>query len=385
MNGTATDVLTPGERSATSTGDAPVARRAPLPALTGVRTILAVNIVFFHFTPPHMTYLYPVINASYVFVGFFFLLSGFVLSYNYADRPDLDKRRFWMARFARLYPVYLLSLAISFKMLQAEWHVRSTQQFWEGFLMVPFLLQGWNQSLATFWNTVAWTLCAEVALYAAFPYLVRLIPWPKTPLRLVLLLLTFWAVGLIPHTLYLLLNPDHLTAPANRYTYGPWLRTIKYTPIPYLGTFLAGITLGKLQSAVTLTPRQRTWIAALSLVALFVFFAEFVTRTPYVLLHGGLLVPLFSVLILGLGGRNWVAAIFGWRPIVLLGQTTFCLYLLHFNTINLLRESQLAQHLGMAALDPWLYYLVALIVAALATFFVERPARDFILKRWPSF
>ena len=87
-------------------------RKPQLPALTGVRTLLAVNIMLFHFTPPHMKYLYPVIDNSYVFVGFFFLLSGFVLAYNYADRPALDKRQFWRARFARLYPIYLLSLLL---------------------------------------------------------------------------------------------------------------------------------------------------------------------------------------------------------------------------------------------------------------------------------
>ena len=49
-----------------------------------------------------MQLLYPVIDNSYVFVGFFFLLSGFVLAYNYADRPaPLVKRDFWRARFAR--------------------------------------------------------------------------------------------------------------------------------------------------------------------------------------------------------------------------------------------------------------------------------------------
>ena len=92
--------------------------------------------MFFHFTPPHMQLLYPVIDSGYVFVGFFFLLSGYVLAYNYAGRPTpLVKRDFWRARFARLYPVYLLSLAISFTMLQAEWHARTHADFFTG--LVP--------------------------------------------------------------------------------------------------------------------------------------------------------------------------------------------------------------------------------------------------------
>ena len=59
---------------------APVARLAvperkpPLPAMTGVRTLLAVNIMLFHFTPPHMQALAPIFDNGFVFVGFFFLI-----------------------------------------------------------------------------------------------------------------------------------------------------------------------------------------------------------------------------------------------------------------------------------------------------------------------
>ena len=66
-------------------------------AFEAIRTLLAVSILFFHFTPPHMGVFYPIINNSYVFVGFFILLSGFVLSYNYADRPQPARRRTRMA------------------------------------------------------------------------------------------------------------------------------------------------------------------------------------------------------------------------------------------------------------------------------------------------
>src|SRR5580700_1009476 len=125
--------------------DARPERKAPLPALTGLRTLLACNIVLFHFTPPHMGALYPVINNSYVFVGFFILLSGFVLSYNYADRPQpLNKRDFWRARFARLYPIYLLSLVLSLGMLAEEWHARSHGQFLTGVVLTPLMMQGWS-------------------------------------------------------------------------------------------------------------------------------------------------------------------------------------------------------------------------------------------------
>jgi len=359
-------------------------RKPQLPALTGVRTLLAVNIMFFHFTPPHMTYLYPLIDHSYVFVGFFILLSGFILSYNYADRPKpLVAREFWRARFARLYPIYLLSLILFVGMLGAEWHARSHGQFVAGVILTPLLMQGWSPALATFWNTVAWTLSAEAVLYFAFPWLIQL-PWPKTPGRLIALLLAIWAVGLIPHSLYILFNPDHLPGPADRYSSGTWIRTLKYTPLAYVCTFCAGISLGKLQARLTLAAHHRTWIAGLSLAAIALFFATAVDRVPYILMHGGFMVPLFAALVIGLGGQNIFASLFSWKPIELLGQASYALFVLHFNFINLLRSHHIPERLHLAAYDPWVSYAATLVLAVVAMKFVERPARRAILSRGAS-
>jgi peptidoglycan/LPS O-acetylase OafA/YrhL len=371
-------LLTP---DAPAVAPAKAPRKPQLPALTGLRTLLACNIVLFHFTPPHMGLLYPLINNSYVFVGFFILLSGFVLSYNYADRPQpLNKRDFWRARFARLYPVYLLSLVLSLFMLGAEWHARSHGQFLEGTLLTPLMLQGWSPSLATFWNTVAWTLSCEAAFYFAFPWLIQL-PWPKAPGRLIALMLGVWCIGLIPHMLYIVFNPDHLASPPDRYSSGIWLRTLKYTPLAYLCTFLAGIALGKIQSRLTITERQRTLVAATSIAAIAAFFAMAITRVPYILMHGGLLVPVFASLVVGLSGQNIFAAIFSWKPIELLGQASYALFLLHFNFINLLRNYHVPERLHLAAYDPWFSYAATLALAVAAMYFVERPARKAILRR----
>jgi peptidoglycan/LPS O-acetylase OafA/YrhL len=337
--------------------------------------------MFFHFTPPHMRFLDPVFDSAYVFVGFFFLLSGFVLAYNYTGlSTPLVKREFWRARFARVYPVYLLALAISFSMLQAEWHARSHADFFAGLILTPLLLQGWSPGLATFWNTVAWTLSAEVLLYATFPWLIRL-PWPKSPARLIVLLVAIWALGLVPHSLYILLNPDHLAQPVNRYSSGTWLRTLKYTPLAYATTFLVGVGLGKLQTVLALSTRRRALVAAASLIALSAFYAEAVQHAPFVLMHGGLLMPLFAALMVGLSGPNPIASIFTWRPLVLLGQASYCLFLLHFNFINLLRNYHVIDRLHLAAFDPWITYAATILLAFAAYYLVEEPARKALLRR----
>jgi peptidoglycan/LPS O-acetylase OafA/YrhL len=358
------------------------ARKPPLPALTGIRTLLAFAIILFHFTPPHMGILYPFIDNGYVFVGVFFLISGYVLTYNYADRAaTLVKREFWLARFSRLYPVYLLVLVLSFRMLQDEWVARSHFEFWQGIILTPLVLQGWSPSVATFWNTVSWTLSCEVVLYAAFPWLIRA-PWPKRPLHLVLLLLTLWIVGLVPHSLYLLLNPDHIVGPVTRYSSSPLIRFLKYTPLPYACTFLTGVTLGKLQLALPLTSRQRFRLAAASLVCIALFFYTIVLHTPYLLMHGGLLTPVFAVLVLGLSGPHFISSLFAWRPLLLVGESSYCLYLLHFNAYQLLHTYHVPERLHLAALDPWLSYAILVLLALAVFHFVETPARRAILRRF---
>jgi peptidoglycan/LPS O-acetylase OafA/YrhL len=359
------------------------ARKPPLPALTGIRTLLAFNIVLFHFTPPYLGPIRPFVEHGFVFVNVFFLISGFILSYNYFDRgANLDKPDFWFARFSRLYPVYLLTLIISLKMLEIEWHARSHTEFWQGLFLSPLLLQGWSPSLATFWNTVAWTLACEMAFYAAFPWLIRL-SWPRKPSRLILLLGVFWIINMTPSALYLLTNPDHLSAPIDRYTSTKLIRFLKYTPLPYAATFLAGIALSRLQLLMDITDRQRLAIAAAALAALALFFYIASPHVPYLLLHGGVLLPFFAALVFGLSGPHVISSIFSWGPLLLIGESSYCLYLLHFNVFQLIHMYHLPERLHVAALDPWISYAALLVLSILIYRFVENPARKALLSRFP--
>jgi peptidoglycan/LPS O-acetylase OafA/YrhL len=96
---------------------------ARLNALTGLRCFAAINIVFFIF-PIQMVWLAGAGGQRRLrSVSFFILLSGFVLAITTragAGRK-LDKVRFWKARFTRLYPIYLLSLLLSWRMVPVEY------------------------------------------------------------------------------------------------------------------------------------------------------------------------------------------------------------------------------------------------------------------------
>lgn len=53
---------------------------------------------------------------GYIGVSFFFILSGFILAYNYQDgilKNKKSKKAFYQARFARIFPLHILTLVIS--------------------------------------------------------------------------------------------------------------------------------------------------------------------------------------------------------------------------------------------------------------------------------
>ncbi len=357
-------------------------KRPPLPGLTGIRTFLAVGILFFHYTPPHAQYVLPIINAGFTYIGCFLLISGFVLSYNYAHRADSIKAgRFYAARASRLYPVYFMSLVVSLGMLRLEWLARPHAEFFAGTFLTLTLLQGWSPTLATFWNTVAWTLSTEAMLYLAFPFIIRGKWWPRSARSLFLLFLGCWACELVLPITYMALNPDGLHN-IDRYSSAYWLRLYKYTPLAYVPIFMAGVTLGRLNNALTLSDRNRMWMAFGALSFILVFFYIAVPRLPYILLHGGLLTPVFATMILGLTGQHWVSRAIAWGPIGTFGRASFCLYLLHFNLWNILQTNQIAAHLHLEWAEPWFSYAAILIVAYLAFALVEKPVQSWLLTRY---
>ena len=373
---------------ASATGRAPAYQRKPaLPALTGLRTLLALTILLFHFTPAGLQWaahpwvtLYPVVNIGYVFVSFFFLISGFILAYNYADRGRLNAMDFWVARFSRLYPVYLVTMLVSIPFLVTEWHVRSHAEFFEGVIATPLLVQGFFPRLATFWMTVTWTLSCEVALYLAFPWLMRL-RWPRGVGVLVALFFAFWAFGLIPHTIYVFTNPDHLPHMADRYSGGFWIEFLKYTPIPYLCTFLAGLTLGRIHDAARLGVRGRMIIGIVGFTVAWFVTYHVVDHLPYVMVHGGLLTPMFAAIILGLSGPSPLASIFSLKPLVEVGASTYCLYLLHFNVFVMLHLYHVPERLHLTAVDPWISYVFVVLLALAVRRWVEHPGQ-IVIKEW---
>lgn len=85
-----------------------------------MRFVAAIMVVVFHVAAdaPVMSrvpwLLRNVVDAGYVWVGFFFVLSGFILSYQHFDRirdGRFNARDFFVARLARIYPRHIVGLA----------------------------------------------------------------------------------------------------------------------------------------------------------------------------------------------------------------------------------------------------------------------------------
>jgi peptidoglycan/LPS O-acetylase OafA/YrhL len=354
---------------------------APLKALTGLRCFAAINIVLFHFSNPDwFGWLSPVVNAGYASVSYFILLSGFVMAYNYAARAragELDKTRYYKARFTRLYPIYFLSLLLGWRMLPQEWAVHSHGMFWTGIVLSPLLLQGWIPEIATFLNTPAWTMSSESFYYLIFPWMAR---W-KSPERIgqhLWNLGSVWMLGLIPGTLYVLFNPDGIPHP-DRFSYGPWLQALKYTPLPHLASFTFGVLLAGLDALMPRPGVLRLFLGVFGFVALFVVLAS--GKMPYALLHDGLLMPFFGCIILGLAGENLLAHVIGAAPLVFVGEASYCLYLLHFNMWNLIHDTRVLDRVGLSRFDPWISYALLVAMALFALHFIEKPVQR-QLRKW---
>ncbi len=148
--------------------------RLPLGALTGIRFFAAFYVVVFHTRTGRTLYDHGwraagnFFTNGYLAVPLFFLLSGFILAYTYEGQIERrgDHRRFWEARFARIWPVYAVSLLMASV---------------PGFRLPPVgqavaalcMVQAWNPwrpELAGTWNLVCWTLSVEALFYLCFPW-----------------------------------------------------------------------------------------------------------------------------------------------------------------------------------------------------------------------
>jgi peptidoglycan/LPS O-acetylase OafA/YrhL len=248
------------------------------------------------------------IRRGYQAVPTFFVLSGFVLAktYGLTRWNGGNFRKYLAGRFARVYPVYLISLLIVLPFI-----VKASDQP-KGWLVAMHLTltQAWFTGHYTAgWNTPAWSLSCEMFFYLIFPLL--MVPmknrgWKATlgaALAACLLTQALWAAGV----------SDQLK------------------PIVHMADFLMGIAVAR---AFDLLTQERAWpsgawfyIPGIIGSGVILAYAQYL---PGQISMNTLLRPMNALLLLGLGlGGGWIARVFSLRPVVYLGKASYAMYILH--------------------------------------------------------
>jgi peptidoglycan/LPS O-acetylase OafA/YrhL len=287
-------------------------------------------------------------------LGAFFAISGFVLTLRYRqtewNRTAL--LRYGIARFARIYPLYILSLLILAPIIAGSverGEVGSPAQLKELVAKYLLLLQGWER-LPVDWNTPAWSLSCEVFFYAMFPVMAVLLRGRLRPTAVAGTLLFSLAFPLAYRLLEL---------------------PLAWKPLVYFGDFLIGIGIA---GVYELSRREGarhsfgvgrlvTFTACLCVVALI----SFAKQTPFLVydtllrIANGMLVFGLASLHMGQVRRMWYSAA------VVGGKASYAMYVLHIPLLWWYKRSAPYQ-----ALSPVTAGLVYLALVILLSVFIAR-------------
>lgn len=340
-----------------------MSRRAThLPALTGLRFVLALWVILHHLSGPgqmldapvrSLPYvLYALVRGGYLAVTTFFVLSGFVLARTYASTEWTGKSllRYGVGRFARVYPVYVLSLAVVAPFILTD------RTPGKGPLVAAhgLLVQGWLGHIPVNWNTPAWSLSCEIFFYLAFPVAALLMPsgtWKST-------LVLAAAACCLTQFLWRMGVPDEIK------------------PVIHLADFLMGIAAS---GAFDLMQRARRvpagawlYVPGASLGAALIAFPRML---PASIDLNSALRPLNAILLVGFGlGGGLVARALSSEVAVYLGKSSYAMYILHVPILWwYLRWSREG--------SAWVYLAVVIAVSALVYRFIEEPANRYLRAR----
>ena len=365
--------------------------RGEIKALTGLRIVASVWVVLFHFrpmvsdvSPDFRENLSPVLNSGAQGVDLFFILSGFVLAYNYLDRmgrswSTRETLHFLWLRLARVWPVYLVTLHLAVLWIIFTLHVGRVPSSdlakltAISYVRQVLLVQLWFEPFfdGTSWDGPAWSISAEWLAYLLFGLLILVIFRMKLATRARTLMVLAVVAQLPPMVLLL--------------TSG-----VFYTPWSWLPRIVTQFTAGALACAAVrrleLSDRARRVVGYVSLVLIVAMVSVVYLLDAHpitgVLDSGGvvdvLFVPLVMTLAVGVGS---LPRLLSTRVMVYGGQISFCLYMVHELVHTAWTWAVVQFQLTPWHSDsPWKWNIIGLIAIAvvlssLMYHFVEEPAR----------
>jgi len=337
-----------------------------LPQLTFTRFLAAVAVVIFHFReeafPFKSVIIKDFIEYFTVLVSYFFVLSGFILTVNSKD--GINVRRFYINRFARIFPLYLGALLLMLFLLLVARTPKDTISFNKVFLSV-FLIQSWFQNYALSYNFPAWSLSAEAFFYVVFPFVIFLLR--NKPLRLQLIsIVSFWFIMQVLFV-WMLLHQNTF---------------VMNNPLFHLSTFLLGIAAGRLfESKQDILAIYTSKFELLSLVMITVLALLVMSRNPIFLkfYHNGLLAPVFVLFIYTVAlSKGRLIKLFANRRLEYLGEISYGIYILQF-PVSILVFGIMDRIVKVSPTVGFYIYLPSLIIISSVTYhFIEKPCRMLI-------
>jgi peptidoglycan/LPS O-acetylase OafA/YrhL len=351
-----------------------------LPALTGLRFVLALWVVLHHISgkgnmlgawadslPPAAQSL---VRGGYLAVQTFFILSGFVLAQSYAGArwSGTDLVKYGAARLARIYPVYLLSIVVVAPFIWQTMLKPGPPPGHKATLLADyvFVLQGWTGGLGVGWNTPAWSLSCEFFFYLLFP--------------LVFPLMRNAGRGAVALVMMACIVTPVLLAHAQV----PWF----WKPIHHFSDFVAGIAAARLYDFLAHSMRRRgAWLYVPAGVAgvILIVYPQLMDRT-YGDLNTGLR-PLNVLALAGLAlGGGFAARLLSSPVADYLGKVSYSMYILHVPVLWWYARWSLTGSLfGLFYLPrpaaAVLYLLLVTGAGALSFALVETPANRWIRRR----
>jgi hypothetical protein len=311
-------------------------------------------------------------------VTIFFVLSGYILAYNYKRKileSAFNFKDYLTNRFARIYPMYLVALIVGIPFMIA--HARFLGVHYNpAYLLIDsicrlFLLHAWNPYFNTHphWLTQGWTLSVELLFYLSFPFLVNFIErWKKY-------IWIIWSTAIVlswlPRMLLVVKFGDAST---------DWVQQF---PLLRLPEFITGICSYYIFEASRSKSRLLLILKYVSVLAILLILSQSYWYAKSAMT--AILVLATSSLMIGQsvnhrkGGTNSVQKLF-----VFLGEASYSMYLIHGFFIVLVFKF-MGKVLHSNAEDSYLAFAISLILtlagAALCYLYIEVPSRIWLRSR----
>jgi peptidoglycan/LPS O-acetylase OafA/YrhL len=333
-------------------------------------------------------------------VSFFFVLSGFILTYVYPSLSSLGRKRFLWARIARIWPAhvtaFLLLVILWPEVYATPERLRDPRSLGTALANLS-LVHAWIPMSAFFFsfNGPSWSISTELGFYLCF---MLLIPnWQRTWFpKLVLAFLMLCGVVTMSRVL-------HLPAGSGVAEWHPSeLGLVYVNPIARLFEFTLGMTTAliwhRLAPKVTIGWPAATLVelVAFGLVLLSLYYgkswAAWAAQNPWVgsaglawLIHGGASCVSLAVLIFVMAlERGAISGLLSLPAPVLLGEISYSVYLLH-QMLIVYYNSHARAFQWVPQQVAYLVFLMTLLLAAyLSWAVVERPCRRFLVSLWPG-